>query len=299
MLYLLCFGELNVLHTFLLIFLMLVIRVPKFSSKLFWIVLLLFCLRYFIGYCYAVCEKAEYSNYTLTRVFKIIGFYSTIVQKNALFPNQINYLIIVIFYFNYVQYWCYGYLRMYPLENLLNGPNAAANKEPGFMIKLFSLIKDILNKCALWIIYLLIIIVLAYQDTTAPIILYTILIQLIIATHIISDIKYGKRNYSGFKNTKIAWLILKAYNMLMLVVNYFICFVMYSIKLDFEKGINEEFRAKMLLAGFDFAQPTGWKLHRLFLPQFSILILGYLATVFCEAPEMEETMEVKYKSKAM
>jgi len=292
LLYIMSLNKLNIARTLILIFLFLFILVNNFARKYFKTIIFILMyralFRYFILIGYLL--KFEYSQ-TALKVFAILGIESSYDNTVMIWKLAVDPELILMFFCTYLELRIIQYLN-----NAQKSSENNENEDNGFL-KVCKFINSVYQTYLLWIIYFVILVLLAYQEPTIFDQGYSIFAVILIFIHALGD---HLNNMHGFLSTKPVWLLMSVYNVIILLISYMFCFLVYTCELSTSIESLEERVQFLKIVGFDFDQPTGWKLQRTFLPQFVVLYLSYIArtNIDSRAPQSNnKQINVKYSMK--
>jgi len=269
--YIVGFNKLNLTHALLLGSMIITMEFPEFTSRNFKLFIALLLFRDAGRYIELMIQLSgvDLTDTNWEYALIILGFDNDLNQNRMFFKASVDWEIPVMIYISYMQLNVYKYLD----EN----KERIANREAkGFFIDFIKKVYSFIKKILIFMIYWLILVLLANEDITAVFSIYNIMLMIIIVVHFWSDI--NDFTYPGMQNTKRIWHALNVYNGLVLLASYLFCFAVYRMGAHFE--FSDKTKAICKLIGFDFVYPygTSFVMQKKFLSQFVILYLGFLAT---------------------
>ena len=266
LLYILGFDKLNIVHSFLLCFMIINLFWKKWAHKHFIFVVILLLLKTSLRYCILMCELFDVNfNETELKIFQTIGIDVKYNPSVQVYKLDFDWEFIIIFFSSYIQLKINRYLEaLIPFDY-----------PTGTYVKFCTFCYTSMQKFELWLIYLIALLLLSFQETTFILTSHAILIILIMAIHVHGNL-IG-HDFKGYNRTLILWTLLSFWNGFVLIASYIFCFVVYTIGLDFSSEISQSTRNLIKMVGFDFVPPTGMQLQITFFPEFLFLYLNFLA----------------------
>ena len=173
------------------------------------------------------------------------------------YKTNVTWELILLYFFSYIQLRTIAYIRdchaLNILPSTIPSQEAVPAGEEGVYVKFWAKLNSVLQKFLLWGIYVILFLVLAYQDATGFVVVISLLAVLIVATHVYGDLFYSGRK--GYSKTVVPWYVLTVCNLLILLVSYFFSFA--ACTLDFEAFIqkDDEYFEILKAIGFDLVKP--------------------------------------------
>eukprot|EP01022_Parablepharisma_sp_SALTPOND_P004643 TRINITY_DN120687_c0_g1_i1.p1 TRINITY_DN120687_c0_g1~~TRINITY_DN120687_c0_g1_i1.p1 ORF type:complete len:674 (+),score=45.95 TRINITY_DN120687_c0_g1_i1:927-2948(+) len=289
-LYIVAFNKLNVTHTLILLFFFLFVLLQKYARKYFVIIIFILLYRALLRYGILIGDLlgAAYSDITL-KVFAILGIDIEYNPDVTVYKLDVDWELIIMFFCSYLQLKIIRYITAQPSISDQVDPSSG-------YIKFISYLNDIVQTYLLWIIYLVLFLVLAYQRISLFVQLYSMFVVALIFVHTLADL--FDPNHKGYLRTKFIWMSLSLYNILVLLASYTFCFAVYTCGLETSIQESEEKVHIVKLIGLDFVRPTGMQLQLNFLPQFVVLYLAFIARQnIWEQDHYEHEKYIKYTKK--
>jgi hypothetical protein len=293
-LYVVGLNKLNLVHALILLWLVVMMILPKFASRHFSLVIILALIRdvgrYTVMMTYFSGVKASD---ILKNIVKLFGFDNASTTNGPFYKASLDWEIPAMLYTCYIQLNVYHYLRQYETEKQNEDELGWASSCLG---KCLGICYEWVKKLMFWAIYLTIIILFSIARVSVVNAIYFILIVIIASVHALQDYRGG--TCRGYLKTIWLWRVTIGYAAVMLLASYLFSFTMDTMKMD--RAITPELQRGFQLIGFQFVFPTGsgFAVQRSFLPQFVVFCLGLFACARIReiASEPSHPSEIRYSS---
>jgi len=291
-LYMIGFSKLNLVHALFLAWMVITMVFPDFARKKFIYFLVIIIIRDF-GYfilgllLLSGITFTEEINYILT----IQGLDFNINHDSIFFKLEIKWEMPVMIYFAYMQSVIYKYLNKHK-------GTSKVDLSYSTFITCVKEVHNLINKILIWVVYVIILLLLAFEDITAILFVYYVLILLITTVHIWEN--NNDSSYKGFTRTLKLWNIMNLYNGLALLTTYVVCFLLCTAKVLEDFYIEKKIIFEAL--GFKFQCPIAptflLSMQKRFLFPFLMFYFGFFVKSYIKEEEQKKGGRVSiYKSK--
>ncbi len=284
LIYLTAFTKVDIMHTLILCFIVLFVLRQRCARRHFVLMIFIVFFRSMLVYSAALGRLFGHTySEAASLLLTILGVNANLNESSRMFFKfSPTWEFSTMYFCTFVQFRALQYLLKHYGDD--NDLRVVLPESESGCAWIFTALKENLQKSVLWAIYLVLFVVLAYQEPTVIVILNSVLLVVLISMHTNYDLS-GERGDGSAKIVAMCHAI-NVINPLIIFVSYVFCLLAYTFEVILLAPDSQEYYVMKAL-GFDPAKPSEMCLQLRFLPQFAMLYLSHLAQQHVQSRQLE------------